>query len=332
MEKLEATWMNIEQTVARIIEERKNEGDIENVFFTACGGSLAAFYPAKTFLETEAKQLRTGWFNANEFVHNPPAALGPNTVVVSASQGGNTPETIEAIKTARKEGARVIGLTWTPDSELTQNSDYMLGYTFGDDRDVTEEKTMVGLRIAAELLQQTEGYDCYTQFYDGVAKIDGIVKRACAHVEKRAEAFAQEFKNDTFIYTIGSGASWSSAYMESICILMEMQWINSACIHAGEYFHGPFEVTDANTGFILQVAEGKTRPLDERVLRFLQRYAKRYEVLDAKELGLSTIDSSVVDYFNHSLFNNVYSVYNRKLSEARQHPLSTRRYMWKVSY
>ena len=52
----------------------------------------------------------------------------------------------------------------------------------------------------------------------------------------------------------------------------------------------------------------------------------------AKELGLSTIDPSVVDYFNHSLFNNVYPIYNAALAEARQHPLSTRRYMWKVEY
>lgn len=84
--------------------------------------------------------------------------------------------------------------------------------------------------------------------------------------------------------------------------------------------------------FILQLSEGKTRALDERALNFLERYARRIEVLDAKELGLSTIDASVVDYFNHSLYNNVYVVYNQALAEARQHPLSTRRYMWKVNY
>ncbi|EPD3649681.1 hypothetical protein ACR9TT_004283, partial [Salmonella enterica subsp. enterica serovar Cerro] len=27
-----------------------------------------------------------------------------------------------------------------------------------------------------------------------------------------------------------------------------------------------------------------------------------------------------------------YPVYNRALAEARQHPLTTRRYMWKVEY
>lgn len=67
-------------------------------------------------------------------------------------------------------------------------------------------------------------------------------------------------------------------------------------------------------------------------MKFLHTYAKRIEVLDAKELGLSTIDASVVDYFNHSLFNNVYPIYNHALAEARQHPLTTRRYMWKVEY
>lgn len=62
--------------------------------------------------------------------------------------------------------------------------------------------------------------------------------------------------------------------------------------------------------FMIQISEGTTRELDERALKFLNKYGKRIEVLDAKELGLSTIDASVVDYFNHSLFNNVYPTYN----------------------
>ena len=48
----------------------------------------------------------------------------------------------------------------------------------------------------------------------------------------------------------------------------------------------------------------------------MKTYAKRIEVIDAKDLGLSTIDASVVDYFNHSLFTNVYPVYNKALAEG----------------
>lgn len=191
---------------------------------------------------------------------------------------------------------------------------------------------MVGLMVAVELLNQTEGYEHYEKFQEGVSRIDGIVKHARRHVEKRARAFAEEYKEDKVIYTMGSGAGYGAAYMESICIFMEMQWINSSSIHTGEFFHGPFEITDAQSPFMIQISEGPTRELDERALTFLRKYARRLEVLDAKDLGLSTIDATVVSYFNHSLFNNVYDVYNHALADLRQHPLSTRRYMWKVEY
>ena len=198
--------------------------------------------------------------------------------------------------------------------------------------DYAGEKTMCALLVAVETLQQTAGYENYDKFYEGLGMITGIIRNARKHVQARAEQFAETYKDDTVIYTMGSGAGYGAAYMESICIFMEMQWLDSSSIHTGEYFHGPFEITDANRPFMIQISEGSTRELDERALKFLHTYAKRIEVLDAKELGLSTIDASVVDYFNHSLFNNVYPIYNHELAEKKEHPLSTRRYMWKVEY
>lgn len=324
--------MNIKSIIEKIQNEKKDIGGIKQVYFVACGGSLGAFYPAKTLLELESKELRVGAVTSNEFVHSIPAAFGKNSVLVVASHRGNTPETVESARIAKEMGVPVIGLAYVPDSPIVAYCDYLLSYTFGNDRDIAGEKTMVGLLIAAEILNQTEGYKNYNNLLDGVSKIDGIVKNACKQVEKRASAFAHEYKDDKVIYTMGSGAAYGAAYMQSICILMEMQWINSSAIHTGEFFHGPFEITDSNIPFMIQISEGRTRYLDERALTFLKKYARRFEVLDAKELGLSTIDQSVIDYFNHSLFNSVYGVYNRELAEVRQHPLTTRRYMWKVQY
>jgi Predicted phosphosugar isomerases len=324
--------METQRVIKDILEKSEAEGGIKNVCLVACGGSLGAFYPAKTFLETEAKELRVGYYTSNEFVHAMPASFGKNSLLIVTSHRGNTPETVKAAEIARGMGVPVIGLTHVPGSPLTEHCDYVLDYTFGDGKDIAGEKTMVCLLLVMELLQRTEGYAHYDAFMHGVERIDGIVKNACGKVARRALAFADEYKNDPVIYTMGSGAGFGAAYMESICIFMEMQWIHSAAIHTGEFFHGPFEITDADTPFVIQLAEGKTRPLDERALTFLKTYAKRIEVLDAKDLGLSTIDASVVDYFNHSLFNNVYAVYNSALAEARQHPLTTRRYMWKVQY
>lgn len=323
---------NIKELVQEIVAAKKDKGGIKQVYFVGCGGSYGAFVPAKTFMELEAKEIRTGIFNSGEFINSIPTAFGENTVLVVASHKGNTPETVEAAKLGRKLGATVIGLVYLKDTPIHPNCDYIVDYTFGPNKDIAGEKVVEGLKVAVEILNQTEGYANYDDFYKGVAMINGIVYKACALVEKRAKEFAEKHADSTILYTMGSGAGYGAAYMESICIFMEMQWIHSSSIHTGEFFHGPFEITDTNTPFLIQISEGRTRKIDERALTFLRKYAKDIEIFDAKELGLSTIPATVVDYFNHSLFNNVYNIYNHALADKRQHPLTTRRYMWKVEY
>lgn len=330
---------DIKNIIAEILEAKKSKGGVKNLYFVGCGGSLGALYPAKTFMEKECASIKSAWINSNEFVHSTPRDFGENSIICLACHKGNTPETIEAAKLGKEKGAAVIVLTWLEESEIIEFGDYIIRYAFDaspdhlkGNIDYAGEKTICALLVAVELAAQTEGYENYDKFQEGLGMISNIIKNARAHVAERALEFAETYKNDPVIYTMGSGAAYGAAYMESICIFMEMQWLDSSSIHTGEYFHGPFEITDANRPFMLQISEGSTRPLDERALKFLRTYAKRIEVLDAKELGLSTIDASVVDYFNHSLFNNVYPIYNHALAEKREHPLVTRRYMWKVEY
>ena len=330
---------DIKNIIAEILEAKKSKGGVKNLYFVGCGGSLGALYPAKTFMEKECASIKSAWINSNEFVHSTPRDFGENSIICLACHKGNTPETIEAAKLGKEKGAAVIVLTWLEESEIIEFGDYIIRYAFDaspdhlkGDIDYAGEKTICALLVAVELTAQTEGYENYDKFQEGLGMISNIIKNARAHVAERALEFAETYKNDPVIYTMGSGAAYGAAYMESICIFMEMQWLDSSSIHTGEYFLGPFEITDANRPFMIQISEGSTRPLDERALKFLRTYAKRIEVLDAKELGLSTIDASVVDYFNHSLFNNVYPIYNHALAEKREHPLVTRRYMWKVEY
>ena len=330
---------DIKNIIAEILEAKKSKGGVKNLYFVGCGGSLGALYPAKTFMEKECASIKSAWINSNEFVHSTPRDFGENSIICLACHKGNTPETIEAAKLGKEKGAAVIVLTWLEESEIIEFGDYIIRYAFDaspdhlkGDIDYAGEKTICALLVAVELTAQTEGYENYDKFQEGLGMISNIIKNARAHVAERALEFAETYKNDPVIYTMGSGAAYGAAYMESICIFMEMQWLDASSIHTGEYFHGPFEITDANRPFMIQISEGSTRPLDERALKFLRTYAKRIEVLDAKELGLSTIDASVVDYFNHSLFNNVYPIYNHALAEKREHPLVTRRYMWKVEY
>lgn len=319
------------EKVKEIVSSILKEHAIDTVYFVGCGGSLVGFYPAKYFLNCEATKLKVGYMNANEFVHATPKEIGANAVVILASQRGNTPETVKACQVAREKGAATVGLTFQIPSPLSESAEYVILYEFGDTSVVENQKSSYGLKLAIELLNEIEGYADYDKLVDALAKMDGIVKNACKEIVPYAIKYAWEFKDDSVIYTMGSGASWGSAHQEAICIFMEMQWINSSVIHSGEYFHGPFEITDKNTAFLMMKSTGRTRALDDRALTFMKKFNDRCMILDGMDYGMGEL-GSVSEYLDPFFHTNVVRVFNNLLADVRNHPLSVRRYMWKFAY
>ena len=83
---------NVKSIVADIVAKH----NVENVAFVGCGASKAELYPAKYFLANCSKKLRVAHYTANEFNYDTPDWLGDTTVVITASLGGSTPETVKA--------------------------------------------------------------------------------------------------------------------------------------------------------------------------------------------------------------------------------------------
>ncbi|MDD3174526.1 MAG: phosphosugar isomerase, partial [Herbinix sp.] len=217
---------------------------------------------------------------------------------------------------------------------LEKYGDYSVYYRIETDSVYENVNQYVILDLAFELLSQTEGYEYYKEAIEGMKKIPDICSNASKMISNRAMAWGEKMKNEPILYSMASGPSTFVAYMQSICMFMEMEWVNSSSIHTGEYFHGPFEITDKNTPFMLFLSEGRTRPLDERALKFLKNYAdhNKVEVIDVKELGINSIDDSVVEFFSPILHWVVGLEYAQGLAVAKKHPLLQRRYMNKVEY
>ena len=323
----------VKELVASVLQKAEAAGGLKSVYLVACGGSYAGLYPARYFLDAESTCLRVAQYTSNEFVHVVPKGLGPNSLVVTCSFSGATPETAEAGRVGLEHGAQVTALTAREDSPVARNSSRQIFFGLGQEARPSSSSICTALRLAAELVQQTEGFPCYAAFQDALEdKIDMAVSRARAHVTRRMEKLAQKYQDESLYYVVGSGASWGAAYCQAICMFMEMGWLQSSAVHSGEYFHGPFEVTDQETPFLLLLSEGRTRPLDERAQRFLEKFSKKLIVLDAKELGVSVIDKSVAEYFCPVVFGEAARVFSEELAKVRKHPLNIRRYMWQMEY
>lgn len=318
--------------VKKIIEEITSKKEIKNLSFTGVGGSLACFYAPYYYVMREAKNITTSYTSSNEFVHDTPACIGENSIVVISSRGGNTAETVEAGRVAKKLGATVIGMTHEDeDNGIKEVSDYVVLF-----KDLSEDvyeasKTGLILQIAMETLHQVEGSGKYEEMVAAVKKMNTLIPAAEKAVVPEAIQFSINFKDDNIIYTMGSGTSWSAAQQEQICILMEMQWINSSVIHTGEFFHGPFEITNPDTAFLLLKSTGKTKPLDERAITFLDQYNHHHQVLDLVKFGANEL-GEVSEYFDYDFHTALLGVFNHLLADMRDHPLSKRKYMWKYKY
>lgn len=324
--------MMTKDIISAITETLKDKGGVRQIFLVACGGSLVDMYPAKYFLESEATQLHVGMYTANEFVYATPKTLGVNSLVIVCSHGGNTPESVAAAKLAQQRHAQTITLTHNENAQLIDYATHNILYAWGNDSNVVDNPMAIILNLCVETLQQVEGYDRYADFQQGMTQINGVIARARSLVADRCQHFARRYQHEKLFYILSSGASYGHAYGFAICSLMEMQWLHAAPIHSGEYFHGPFEVTDKETPFILLMNEGRTRAMDERARSFLSTYAEKIEVVDAKELGIGILPSSVVEFFNPVLFYSIMCEYRAALADIRQHPLETRRYMGLVAY
>lgn len=318
----------------QIIEKiREKQSNIKSVIFVGCGASKADLYPAKYFLDENAKNLRTNHFTANEFNYATPAAVDDTAIVITASLGGNTPETVQATAKAKELGAHVISLTRSVGSPIANNANYVIYHRFAESYSAKLEKMGYALELAVEILNQYEGYEYYKDMKNGFSKIFDLADKAAKSAIVDAKKFAQEYKDAPIIYVMSSGATHEVAYSTSICLMMEMQWINSGTFHSGEFFHGPFEIVDRDVPFILLMNDGRTRKIDSRALTFLQRFKAKTTVVDALDYGLSSVvPKTVVDYFNPMLITAVFRVYAEELSYARQHALTKRRYMWKLEY
>ncbi|MFB5675953.1 SIS domain-containing protein [Paenibacillus terreus] len=328
-------YTKAEEQLERIFEAFK-EREIQRVFYVACGGSSALMYPSKYFLDRESKNITAEIYNSNEFIHRNPMSLGEKSLVILCSHKGKTPETTAAAKFAKAKGALVVSLMYVETAPLAEESDFIVNYSWISAGNMEPNPEIMNYailyKLAMGLLYVKEGNRKYEKLVSSLQHLDTVFEKLMKTYAEKAKAYAKEVKDEKIIYTMASGSNYGMAYSFAICILMEMQWIHSHAIHAGEFFHGPFEILDENVPFILLMGLDETRPLEERALAFLEKHGKKNLVLDAKTFDLTGIDEEVRGYIAPLAINFVLRMYALALSKERNHPLETRRYMFKIPY
>lgn len=317
--------------IAQAVSAVEQMGTVNAVYFVACGGSQAVLMAGQYIFDKETT-VPSHVYTANEFMYDTPKSLNEQSLVISCSHSGNTPETVAATKLAREKGAMTIALSNVEGSPLWNAAQCPVHYDWG--KEVSDSDKNKGILYGLlfhllKVLAPSEKWDVCLKELDKLSELSGKAKEL---YQEKAERWAKENKREKLIYTIGSGINYGEVYSTAMCWFMEMQWIHSGCIHSGEYFHGPFEVTDYDVPFLLVKSIGNTRFLDQRVEDFSKKYSDKMLILDQEDLPLAGVADEAKPYIAAILSGVVIRQFVEAIAFERGHSLDVRRYMWHMEY
>ena len=316
--------------IVQAVSAVEQMGTVNAVYFVACGGSQAVLMAGYIF--DKETTVPSHVYTANEFMYDTPKSLNEQSLVISCSHSGNTPETVAATKLAREKGAMTIALSNAEGSPLWNAAQCPVHYDWG--KEVSDSDKNKGILYGLlfhllKVLAPSEKWDVCLKELDKLSELSGKAKEL---YQEKAERWAKENKREKLIYTIGSGINYGEVYSTAMCWFMEMQWIHSGCIHSGEYFHGPFEVTDYDVPFLLVKSIGNTRFLDQRVEDFSKKYSDKMLILDQEDLPLAGVADEAKPYIAAILSGVVIRQFVEAIAFERGHSLDVRRYMWHMEY
>jgi glucosamine--fructose-6-phosphate aminotransferase (isomerizing) len=214
--------------------------------------------------------------DASEFRYSNPV-LGPDTLVISVAQSGETADTLEAMAEAKARGATVLTVCNTPGAASTRIADGVI-YTFcGPERAVASSKTFVASVAALYLtscwLGRARGEvdaERLAGLLADLARAPDLVGRALADpgpVRELARRLAP-YRSALFL---GRGLGLPVA-LEGALKLKELSYIHAEGYPAGKLKHGPLALIDQD---MPTVALAPRDALFEKMLNSIQEVRAR---------------------------------------------------------
>ncbi len=314
---------------ARLGSELARQG-VRRVFLVGCGAPNREMGAIKYWMDRDMRQLETYLYLPAEFINQVPAKLGADSLVVLASHSGTTPEILAAAEFLKGYPCKVVGVTQFEDSPMAKAIPNMLIY--GKSLHGYHAKFILLMALLAGVMKEVENWPLYDKVMKSLEALPAALVDAAEANEKRATEEARIYKDDDFMMLLGSGPMYTNAYVFGVCVLMEMQWMHVFTGEAAEFFHGPFEVVDQNTPVMVFLGEDPSRPEGERVVSFCQKFTERLMVYDSKDFEMKGIDPEVRPIVAPFILEAAVARLADHLAVWHNHPLATRRYMWKFEY
>jgi len=216
----------------------------KSVFITAAGTSYHAGLLMKFRLQNEAK-LRCETILAGEFKEHK-GFVGKGSVVVTLSQSGETADVLEAVKEARKKGAKVLSIVNAAGSTLARESDWTLLLNCGPEVGVAATKSFTAQVVVVNMVVDAVLGKRRT---NGMKELSDGVKEALGTAARIKEVVAK-YKGRPDFYFVARGYQ-SPVALEGALKLKELSYIHAEGMPASELKHGTLALIEKGTPVVV---------------------------------------------------------------------------------
>jgi glucosamine--fructose-6-phosphate aminotransferase (isomerizing) len=220
---------------------------IDRIVITAAGTALYSGMVGEYLIEKLAR-LPVEIEVASEFRYREPV-LNERTLCIAVSQSGETIDTLEALREAKRHGARTLAILNVKGSSISREVDDVLYIHAGPEIGVASTKAYMAMVAAFELLaiwlgrhRQVLSDDRALELITALRQTPKLVEEALQQRERIAE-IAERFKHHRDYLFLGRGINYPSA-LEGALKLKEISYIHAEAYATGEMKHGPIALID----------------------------------------------------------------------------------------
>ncbi|MCI5486097.1 MAG: glutamine--fructose-6-phosphate transaminase (isomerizing) [Clostridiales bacterium] len=279
--------------------------NLDTLHIVACGSAYHVGVAAQYVLEDLAK-VRVRVELASEFRYRSPL-LRKEDLVIVISQSGETADSLAALREAKGQGVKTLGIVNVVGSSIAREADNVFYTLAGPEIAVATTKAYSAQLAACYLLAVEFGRmrgqipaEEYSRLIDEMEQLPEKMERVLQDQE-RIQWFASKFSAAHDIFYLGRGLDYATG-LEGSLKMKEISYIHSEAYAAGELKHGTISLIEPGTLVVGVLTQGR---LYEKMLSNLVEVKSRGAYL----MGLTT-------YGNYNIEDTVdFTVYIPKTDE-----------------
>lgn len=259
-------------------------GDFDRIILSGMGASYYAFYP--TYLELAKLGIPIVWAESSELLYGLRGLIGPKSLLVLASQSGESAEIVALLDELAKGKGRpaVLGITNAEGGSLARKSDEFLLIEAGPEHTVSTKTYVNTLAVSGFMARALSGKPT-SAFLDECWAAADSLEAYLGGWEQRSADLKNKIGLPKRLYYVGRGDSLA-AVMNGALITKESTKYAPQGSSASQFRHGPFELVDGDLTVIVFAGSGPERELNLRLAEDVVRFGGRSFLLTEQTSSL----------------------------------------------